>query len=144
MDFHTTDVPNFGEPHLYFPIWSPDISQPNLELYGSDMDLDLPSQTLPTEGHLTTEQSSNSYTVYPSPALHTHTNHEAESFGDVHTMPAISMGPPTKGRKRKAPTLRADAWEPYKDRILELHITQKLPLREVKERISSEFGFTAE
>ncbi|KAF2807249.1 TPR-like protein [Mytilinidion resinicola] len=59
-------------------------------------------------------------------------------------MPTTSMGPPTKPRKRKAPTLRADAWEPYKARIVELHIARKLPLPEVKKRIEEEFGFTAE
>lgn len=54
------------------------------------------------------------------------------------------MGPPTKTRKRKAPTLRAEAWEPYKSRILDLHVTQKLPLPEVKKRMESSFQFTAE
>jgi hypothetical protein len=32
------------------------------------------------------------------------------------------MGPPTGIRKRKAPTLRAHEWEPYKARIIELHV----------------------
>lgn len=54
------------------------------------------------------------------------------------------MDTPTRPRKRKAPTLQAEAWEPYKARILELHITQKLPLKLVKEAIESEYGFTAE
>ena len=54
--------------------------------------------------------------------------------------PASSIGPPTQSRKKKAPTLRADAWEPYKARIIELHITQKLPLRKVKETVKEEFG----
>ena len=47
-------------------------------------------------------------------------------------------------RKRKAPTLRVDAWEPYKARIIELHIEQGLPLGKVKDTIEKEFGFTAE
>ncbi|GKU02778.1 kinesin light chain 2 [Fusarium langsethiae] len=54
------------------------------------------------------------------------------------------MGPPPKRRKRKAPTLRAKDWEPYKTRILELHDEQKLPLPKVKTMIEEEFGFTAE
>ena len=63
---------------------------------------------------------------------------------DVESTPNTPMGPPTKTRKRKAPTLRAEAWEPYKSRILDLHITQKLPLLEVKKRMESNFQFTAE
>lgn len=54
------------------------------------------------------------------------------------------MGPPPKRRKKKAPTLRAKDWEPYKARILELHGEQKLPLPKVKTVIEQEFGFTAE
>ncbi|RFN46232.1 tpr-like protein [Fusarium flagelliforme] len=55
-----------------------------------------------------------------------------------------AMGPPPKRRKKKAPTLRAKDWEPYKARILELHDARKLPLAKVKEMIEEEFGFTAE
>ncbi|KAJ4027896.1 hypothetical protein NW752_000144 [Fusarium irregulare] len=54
------------------------------------------------------------------------------------------MGPPPKRRKKKAPTLRAKDWEPYKARILELHDARKQPLVKVKEMIEEEFGFTAE
>ncbi|KIL85095.1 hypothetical protein FAVG1_11524 [Fusarium avenaceum] len=55
-----------------------------------------------------------------------------------------SMGPPPKRRKKKAPTLRATDWEPYKARILDLHVTQKLSLETVKNMMEMEFGFTAE
>ncbi|WZH43997.1 Kinesin light chain 2 [Fusarium acuminatum] len=54
------------------------------------------------------------------------------------------MGPPPKRRKKKAPTLRAKDWEPYKARILDLHVTQKLSLETVKNMIETEFGFTAD
>ncbi|KIN05215.1 hypothetical protein OIDMADRAFT_66026, partial [Oidiodendron maius Zn] len=54
------------------------------------------------------------------------------------------MRPPIKSRKRKAPTLKADAWEPYKARVIELHINQGMPLQKVKEIIENEFNFTAE
>lgn len=57
---------------------------------------------------------------------------------------ATPMGPPSKRRKNKAPTLRANDWEPYKTRILELHDEQKVPLPKVKTMIEEEFGFTAE
>jgi Clr5 domain len=54
-----------------------------------------------------------------------------------------SMGPPPKKRKRKAPTLNADVWDPYRGRILELHISQRLPLKEVQRTIEAETGFSA-
>jgi hypothetical protein len=76
-----------------------------------------------------------------------HSPQNAGSFGDIgdtRTMPATPMGPAPKRRKKKAPTLRAKAWEPYKARILELHVTQKLSLEKVKKKIEEEFGFTAE
>ena len=56
-----------------------------------------------------------------------------------------SMAPPTS-RRKKAPTLRSKGWEPVKDRIFELHITQNLPLSEVKEKVEREYktiGFSA-
>jgi hypothetical protein len=54
------------------------------------------------------------------------------------------MRPPDRPRKRKAATLRADDWEPYKKRILDLHIEQKRPLPEVRQTIKKEYGFEAE
>ncbi|KAF2466286.1 TPR-like protein [Lindgomyces ingoldianus] len=80
----------------------------------------------------------------PIPALHIPEHHGTEPSSTAQTMPVTSMDPPTRPRKRKAPTLPAVAWEPYKARILELHNTEGLPLREVKEMIKKEFGFTAE
>jgi Clr5 domain len=53
------------------------------------------------------------------------------------------MSQSAKTRKKKAPTLRVDAWSGYKDRIIELHIEQNLSLREVKETMEKEFGFVA-
>ncbi|KAF4947303.1 hypothetical protein FGADI_10512 [Fusarium gaditjirri] len=55
-----------------------------------------------------------------------------------------STDPPRKSRKKKAPTLREEDWEPFKDRILDLYETQKLPLERVKTMIEEEFGFTAQ
>ena len=54
------------------------------------------------------------------------------------------IGSAIKSRKKKAPTLKADAWEPYKARVIELHINQGKPLQKVKEIIENEFNFTAE
>ncbi len=59
-------------------------------------------------------------------------------------VPAAAMGPLANTRKKKAPTLPATTWEPYKARIVELHIKEGRPLREVKGIMENEFGFTAE
>ncbi|KIM95304.1 hypothetical protein OIDMADRAFT_71929, partial [Oidiodendron maius Zn] len=121
------------------------IPQQTYEPYSSYLGFDspnLPAQSV--DGQITTSQSSTSHLLNSSLALHLHPHHNAESFRDIQATPAIPMGPPTKTRKRKAPTLRADNWEPYKVRIVELHITQGLPLREVKKKIEEESGFIAE
>jgi hypothetical protein len=120
-------------------------TQQDHELYGSHIALDnLSSQTLPTNGQATTGHRSVLHSLQPSPALHIYTPYDAESFDGTETIPVVSMGPPTKSRKRKAPTLRAGDWEPYKTRIIELHIVQKLSLQDVKKKVEEEFGFTAE
>lgn len=135
----------FAEFDLSYPIQSPYVSQQAYELYGSHLALDnLSSQTLPTDGQVTARHSSVSHMVHPSPALHIHTPYNEESFGGNQTIPAIPMGPPTKPRKKKAPTLRVGDWEPYKARIIELHIGQNLSLREVKKKLEEEFSFIAE
>jgi hypothetical protein len=54
------------------------------------------------------------------------------------------MRPPDRPRKRKAATLRDDDWEPYRERILDLHIEQNMPLRKVKQLIEDKYGFKAE
>ena len=100
----------------------------------------LPSLVPPISGHSHTSPASN-----PPPPLD-HPN-QAQSFqlpSDVQDIAAPPIPPPTKTRKRKAPTLTADTWNPYKDRIVELHIEQNLPLSKVKETMEKEFGFTAE
>ena len=71
----------------------------------------------------------------------------ASVAGDATAMPPPAMHPNTdpdaRPRKKKARTLREGDWEPYRERIVELHITQKLPLPKVKVLIEEEFGFTA-
>jgi len=65
---------------------------------------------------------------------------------ETNIVPLQPMAPPPKPRKPKAPTLRLDKWEPVKARIIELHISQNLPLPKVKEIVEEEFkssGFTA-
>ncbi|EXL56119.1 hypothetical protein FOCG_03815 [Fusarium oxysporum f. sp. radicis-lycopersici 26381] len=67
-----------------------------------------------------------------------------DGLGAAQITPTPITGPPRKSRKKKAPTLRDEDWEPFKDRILELYETQKLPLEKVKTMIEEEFGFTAQ
>ena len=99
-----------------------DESQPQFAYFGNhSAPSNSPSRILETDIHTTVGQNS-----------------------DADSRPNTPIGPPTKTRKRKAPTLRAEAWEPLKSRILDLHITQKLSLSEVKKRIEGEFQFTAE
>ncbi|KAG5776916.1 hypothetical protein H9Q73_009419 [Fusarium xylarioides] len=64
--------------------------------------------------------------------------------GAAQTTPTPITGPPRKSRKKKAPTLRDEDFEPFKDRILELYETYKLPLESVKSMMEQEFGFTAQ
>ncbi|KAH7134952.1 hypothetical protein B0J11DRAFT_148585 [Dendryphion nanum] len=78
----------------------------------------------------------------PQPPMSQH-DRDMDSMEDIQTIIVPSMGPPSRPRKRKATTIRADAWVPYKARILELHIEQKIPLKKVIEVIKDEFGFTA-
>jgi hypothetical protein len=65
------------------------------------------------------------------------------SVSAAPTESASPIGPPDRPRKRKAVTLRADDWEPYKKRILDLHIEQNRPLPEVRQTIEEEYGFKA-
>ncbi|KAG7427486.1 Nephrocystin-3 [Fusarium oxysporum f. sp. raphani] len=67
-----------------------------------------------------------------------------DGLGAAQITPTPTTGPPRKNRKKKAPTLRDEDWEPFKDRILELYETHKLPLEKVKTMIEEEFGFTAQ
>ena len=116
-----------------------------LELYGNNPNFN--GHTLGSLGPLgylppTDHYMSNSIDILPVPYTGPPLN--ASPSTDHHDVLPPSMGPPTKKRKSKAPTLRAADWEPHKARIIELHITQKLPLREVKVTMEREFGFVAE
>jgi hypothetical protein len=87
--------------------------------------------------------------VHPGHTQHHLSNdHSEPAFATAaFAAPASPMGPPAspaQPRKRKAPTLRAKDWEPYKERVLDLHTTQGLPLWKVKQIIETEYGFQAE
>jgi Clr5 domain len=95
------------------------------------------AQSASTNSHLL-----HSFDSHPAP--YTTQSHNVQPFSDIKDRAVQTMGPPTNTRRKKAPTLRCEAWAPYKDRIIELHITQGLPLREVKIIIENDFGFIAE
>ena len=46
-------------------------------------------------------------------------------------------------RKAKAPTLRERDWDPYKDIIVDMHITQGMSLPKVRSFLEAEHGFVA-
>lgn len=131
---------------------------PTQQLYGSygiDQTPAFGLQVQLSGGQVATMQNhaphpSNLYTALPS-----YEQYDAELAGNRQSepgfaifaapaSPASPMGPPARPRKRKAPTLRANVWEPYKDRILDLHITQGLALPKVRQMMKEEYGFTAE
>ena len=90
-------------------------------------------------------QDLRSSSEYAMASVHNHHPQQSLPAHDA-TQPTatVSMGPPTKPRKKKAPTLRAEHWEPYKDRIRELLIEQDIPLPKVKKEIEKQYGFVAE
>jgi hypothetical protein len=115
------------------------------ELYGEVPALEDPAlEPIHSLGQL---PSSDNYMLHsfnssPLPNPSTSTGEQAPS--DAQNVVITSMGPPSKPRKPKAPTLRADDWEPYKARIIELHIEQNVPLPKVRDIIEQEFNFKAE
>ena len=66
----------------------------------------------------------------------------ALSFGQSHTEMTSSLSYPTK-RRPKAPTLRERDWEPYKDIIVDMHISQGMSLPKVRSFLEAEHGFVA-
>ncbi|KAF2267719.1 TPR-like protein [Lojkania enalia] len=144
MDPPTANQPSWAQDDFLNPVQSHYVAHQVYEPYSIHMPLDIGLQTQLQGGYYTTSQSAVPHPLDPSLAPRIYDYHYAEVARNVESMSATSMGPPPRKRQRKAPTLRADAWEPYKDRIIELHITQKLPLRKVKEIIKEEYGFTAE
>jgi hypothetical protein len=137
MNYSTTNPPFFEEFSPSNLIPSSYITHGFNEPYGTHLALNPALQTEPQGGQFMISSFD------PSPSFSIHTQHDAENASYTQTTPKIFMGPPSRPRKSKAPTLRAKDWEPYKARIVELHITQGLPLKEVINHIQKEFGFTA-
>jgi Clr5 domain len=147
MDYSMTSSPFFGylAPELSYPTQNQGFPSQTIESYSIDpTPTEPPLETLPLAAQPTAthDHISNSFDLYSTP--HTIQPHNVQPSSDIRDIPVQSMGPPIKPRKGKAPTLRSEAWHPYKDRIIELHITQDLPLPEVKKIIEKEPGFSAE
>lgn len=130
--------------------YSPKVAQEAYDLHGVDVAFAFTSQTQLTGEPIATEIQAlhphSASTVFPS-----HEQYDTELAGNSQSESAMASAAPVASasmmrppRKRKAPTLRAHDWEPYKDRILELHLTQGLPLPEVRQIIEGECGFKAE
>jgi Clr5 domain len=84
----------------------------------------------------------NVFSGTPSTAGNSQTYH-ARFFGSSPNETPASSIQISKARKKKAPNLTAKAWEPYKARVIELHISQGVPLPRVKEIMEEEAGFEA-
>lgn len=54
-----------------------------------------------------------------------------------------SLKPPTRPRKPKVPTMKDVDWEPYKNMIIDAHVTQQQPLQQVRAYMEREHGFVA-
>lgn len=120
------------------------VAQQAYEFHDIGLPPNLASHTQPYSAQLETEPSYDPQALDQFPESHNQADFDVGLADDVQTSRATSMGPPARSRKRKAPTLRAEDWEPYKVRILELHVTQGLPLPEVKRTMEEELGFAAE
>jgi hypothetical protein len=152
MEYLGVDLTSFGpyEPALSYLTQNYSTTDQAFEFHGNNSVLkDRASEMLPPLGQIASTHNYVSHSFDPSPALCTSQPQNFPPFNetkDTTARSAPSMGPPTRTRKRKAPTLHADDWEPYKARIIELHIERDppFPLRKVKDIIETEFGFAAE
>jgi hypothetical protein len=96
-----------------------------------------PYGNIPHQSGFTEDQISLSLDSTPTATVaQPHQLHISNRTNDTHVQP---MAQPPKSRKRKAPTLRRDEWEPVKARVIELHSNQSLPLPKVKEIVEEEF-----
>jgi hypothetical protein len=112
------------------------LSSPVVQTYGNS--------TAFHSNDLINSQTTLSPSLYPNNMVPQ--GHQLLFSNNTSAANAQPMAPPPNPRKRKAPTLRREDWEPVKARIFELHITHKKPLPEVKQIVEKEFessGFSA-
>ncbi|KAH8732423.1 hypothetical protein GQ44DRAFT_766561 [Phaeosphaeriaceae sp. PMI808] len=108
-----------------------------------DLDSDMLMQSQAGPSTHNPSHTPQSYGNAPS-----NTHHPYQSTGHTTNGPIITpvqlMGPPSQPQKRKkAPILRPDVWEPHKTQIIELHITQGLSLEKVKAIMEGQHKFKA-
>jgi hypothetical protein len=149
MEYLGADLTAFGlyDPDLSYLAQNRSTPDQVFEFHGNNSVFeDRALEMLPPLGQLASTHNYVSNSFDPSPAPYTGQPQNFPPFNETKDTTAPSMGPPTKTRKRKAPTLHADDWEPYKARIIELHVERDppFPLRKVKDIIEAEFGFVAE
>jgi len=157
-DLAPADMPQLGFPRTEY---HHPLTQRAHGLYGSDGIFTITQQAHLPDERFATAQNHTPHQVSLSTGLPRHVQYDAElariwpsepgsvksaasAAPVVPAVPKAPMAPLAQPRKRKAPILRADDWEPYKARIIELHITQNHPLGKVKEIVKEEFGFIAE
>lgn len=121
MDSSTGNPSNLAQFDSTFPTPSHHIAQQPYEPYGIDLEIDSTWQMQGLDRQMTPRQSYISHPFDSSPAIQTYEYNDAESAAYAQAVPLTSIGPPTRTRKRKAPTLRAEDWEPHKARIIDLH-----------------------
>jgi hypothetical protein len=127
-----------------YTVYTAPVHQPHY-LFGQGYIVNQPNQPIAFDhhGHITVgivaPRSSNLEPVLPS-----FPGNDAEPIAISQSASPSSMAPPSRPRKTKAPTLRDDDWEPYKERIRHLHVTQGLSVSEVRDKIEEEFGFQPE
>jgi hypothetical protein len=156
MDFPPRDLPELA------PAYLPPLELPHTGYYNALLTQQLDGSygvnrtsafTLQAQLYDGPGVTTQNHTLHPLnlPTLHPdHARFDFEFAGDSQfasastSAPASPMGAPIRLRKRKAATLRADDWEPYKMHILDLHIKQKKTLPEVMRIVEEKYGFKAE
>lgn len=68
---------------------------------------------------------------------------ELDNIHQQQQMPNEPMDSVKRTRKGKATTLKDADWEPHKDLIIDLYVSQQLPLPRVLEHMKREHGFEA-
>ncbi|ORY17830.1 Tetratricopeptide repeat-domain-containing protein [Clohesyomyces aquaticus] len=160
MDFPPRNLPDLA------PVYQPQLelshavnhndfpAQQPYGLYGVDQTSAFTPQVQFSGGQVATMQNPDLHLFSLSTAHSSHAQFNMGFAGNSQsasvsastapTPPPSPMGPPAQLRKCKAATLRAVDWEPYKDRILDLHIVQNLSLPKVRKMIEEAYGFKAE
>ena len=146
MEQLRADPPFYSyEPDLSYRMQGQVVPSHALEPYDNVSALGYPAlNTTPTPEELGSAHNTLHSFDSPPPDRSQPHNFQSSTGSDVRNTSTSSMGPPTITRKRKAQTLHDEDWEPYKARVIELHIERNLPLPKVKKIMENESGLIAE